>query len=169
MISIPDRLLINGRDPVQEFEPLEKLYFRFNSSHYSSDYRIPVAAIRFPDFSVNRGLFSEPIDVLIPHWAEWGIVEVSEGDIPRKLPVPTQGQQAERNIDFQTVHDPIGSDHQYYNHPQQQFENYAHCEIRVFENGERSGQNNLPNSVKKLFRTILSDKATKGAIIWGAV
>jgi len=169
MISIPERLLINGREPVQEFDPAEKLYFRFQVNYFSgSESRIPVAAIKFPDFSVNRELFSAPSDVLIPHWLKWGIVEIREGGVPKSLPVSQQGKAAARTVDFQTIHDPIGVEHEYFPQPTQQFENYAHCEIRAFESGERLTQD-IPKSVKKLFRTKLSDSSDLCQILLDAL
>ncbi len=153
MINVPDRFLVNGRSPVEEFEPNEPLYFRFDPKHFSDENWLPVAAIRFPDFSVNRGEFSEPADVLFPYWTDWGVAEFQVQAIPLSL-VSGDG----REFEFKIKHDPIDINHPYYNHPHQQFENYAHSEVRVFENGEHLKKKPPPEFVKKQFRMKMSDK-----------
>ncbi len=158
MIRIPDRFFVNGRLPVEHFEPDELLYFRFSSIHFTDESRLPVAAIKFPDFSVNRGKFSQPTDVLIPHWEGWGIAEFEVQAIPLTL---NSGDG--REFEFKVKHDPIDDKHPYYTQPNQQFENYAHSEVRVFENGEHL-KRKLTDSVKKQFRMKMSDK-TKIVVI----
>ncbi|HEX8195925.1 MAG TPA: hypothetical protein VF571_07035 [Pyrinomonadaceae bacterium] len=151
MISIPDRLLINGREPYQEFEPEEPLYFRFSSEHFPDETRLPVAAIRFPDFSVNRGKESQPTDVLIPHWVEFGIAEFEV----RAIPLPYLSGDG-RKFEFKVVHDPIDAKHPYYGAANQSFENYAHSEIRAFVGTEHQ-KKKIPEFIKKQFRLKMSD------------
>jgi hypothetical protein len=153
MISIPERFLVNGRPTIKDFEPDESLYFRFSSKHFSDENRLPVAAIRFPDFSVNAGSFSQPIDVLIPHWIDLGIAEFKVSAIPSPL---KSDNKDDREFFFKACHDPIDVNHPAFNMPNQGFENYAHTEIRAFLEGEHFKQE-PPKSVKKQFRLKLSD------------
>ncbi|MGI8638885.1 MAG: hypothetical protein ACR2MG_02910 [Pyrinomonadaceae bacterium] len=159
MISIPNRFLVNGRPTIKDFEPNESLYFRFSSEHFPDETRLPVAAIRFPDFSVNAGSLSQPSDVLIPHWINLGIAELKVSAIP--LPLRSDDKNDEREFSFKACHDPIDETHPAYS--KQQFENYAHTEIRAFLENEHF-KKDPPKSVRKKFRLILSD-ATKIIII----
>lgn len=160
MISIPDHFLVNGQQTIQEFEADESLYFRFSSKHFSDENRLPVAAIRFPDFSVNRGRFSRPIDVLFPNWIDWGIAEFKVSAIPS--PLRSDDEKDEREFCFKAYHDPIDTTHPAYT--EQQFENYAHTEIRAFLEGEHFTKD-PPKSVKKKFRLKLSDATKIGGIL----
>ena len=159
MISIPDRFLVNGRETDNVFAPDEHLFFRFNPTHFSDDMRLPVAAIRFPDFSVNREKFSQPSDVLVPKWIDWGIAQVKVESVPKAL--ECEANKKMRTIFFRVEHDPIDKNHRAYE--KQMFENYAHSEIRAFENGKHL-EKKLPESIKKRFRMMLSD-ATKIDVI----
>jgi len=150
MISIPARFRVNGRPTIKDFELDESLYFRFSSEHFPDENRLPVAAIRFPDFSVNAGSLSQPTDVLIPHWVDFGIAVFTVSVIPS--PIKSDDKHDEREFSFKACHDPIDEAHPAY--PSQLFENYAHTEIRTFLEGNRKDP---PKSVKKKFRLKLSD------------
>lgn len=79
--KIPDRLKQYDRPAVQEFDPQERLFQRFNELIEEGGHLYP-AQVRFPDFSVNRECFSEPEDVLLPIYLNWGIIAFKVEDIP---------------------------------------------------------------------------------------
>ena len=83
---IPERLKRNNRPAVQEFDPHESLFQRFDKLIENSDHLYP-AQVRFPDFSVNRERFSEPEDVLLPNFFDWGIAAFNYEDIPGEFVV----------------------------------------------------------------------------------
>lgn len=160
MIKVPQRFLVNNRPPDQHFEENESLYLRFSASDFDTKYsdRLPVAAIKFPDVSVNREKYSQPSDVLIPHWINHGIAEIKVKDIPKSLMSGNENDKNAQEYEFKVEHDPIGADHPYY--PKQEFENYAHSEIRAFKDGihQKNGEVNIPKSINKKFRIYMSDK-----------
>lgn len=157
MIDIPEHFYINNREPVDHFEPNESLYFRFNQEQFSEQNSLPVAAIRFPDFSVNRGEFSEPSDVLIPHWLDWGVAEFKVQAIPS--PLHPEDERDQREFHFIVKHDPISPQHRYFNEPTQGFENYAHSEIRTFVDNAHLTKE-PPPFIRKQFRMRLRNVTT---------
>ncbi len=56
--------------PDNNFTPDEPLYLRLSPDgwvpEFAAQRKIPLNEVRFPDFSVNRGKYSEPEDVLHP-------------------------------------------------------------------------------------------------------
>ncbi len=145
-VIIPDRFLCAGRPPHQEFDPEEFLYLRFSSEHFKGD-SLPTMAIKAPAFSVNRGKFSRPSDVLIPAWLNFGIAKFKVKDIPNEL-IP--------DIVFKPVHDPVDQHHPDF--MRMGFENYAHSEVRIFKEGKDMGKSNISDSLKKKFRTYFRKK-----------
>ncbi len=158
MIDIPPRFFVNNRPLDNKLEEDESLYMRFSSSEYNvvGTNRLPVGAIKFPDCSVNRGKYSQPSDVLIPNWIFHGIAEIKVRDVPKLL--KSEDENA-REFEFKVEHDPMDESHQYY--PKQLFENYAHSEIRVYENGKhlRKDEARIPKKLNKRYRTLISEKA----------
>lgn len=168
MIDVPPRFLINNRPIDNEFEENESLYLRFSAVGIDStlENRLPVAAIKFPDVSVNRGKYSQPTDVLIPFWIQHGIAELEVGDIPSSLMSGDEKDKNSKNYDFKVEHDPVGPDHPSYQ--KYKFENYAHSEIRVYKDSVHQKTENkvkIPTTVKKKFRTHISDMARLLVII----
>jgi hypothetical protein len=124
-----------------EFDPSEDLYYRCRVEHVAGDRLLP-QAIRFPDFSVNRSKYSEPEDVLIPAYSNWGISAFKVGDLP-----PEQQTDSTTPVySWQVVHDPIE-------------DNYSHSEVRSYKNGTYSKTLDVPKTMKKFFRQVLSDRA----------
>lgn len=145
-ISTPDRpeqMYRCGRaiDPI--FDEEEILYVRCLSDDVQGE-RLNPAAIKFPDWSVNRSKYSEPEDVLIPNYQEYGVAAFKVKNIPKTLSSPAPG-----NIlsEFKIEHVP-------------EEDNYAHSEVRTYKNGhhDRSIGKKLNSQVKKEFRQLLSDK-----------
>lgn len=125
-----------------EFAPSERLFLRLHPEHFSNRHtdppRVLVGAVRFPDFSVNRGKYSEPEDVLAPHWPKWGISAFRVDHVP-----PSLSWEDGRTYDFRVEHVP--EEH-----------NYAHSEVRTYKDGERGHE---PNKVLKMkFRAILAER-----------
>lgn len=89
--------------------------------------------------SVNRELFSEPADVLLPAHLECGVVGFEVGDVPERL---ESGDG--RVFEFRVEHVP-------------EEDNYAHSEVRVFHNAERLG-GKPPKLVRRVFRLRLREK-----------
>lgn len=102
-----------------DFPPDELLYLRIKPQYFSgaqADWnQITINHIRFPNFSVNRGNYSEPEDVLKPDWPQWGIASFLVRDVPQQL-------SKDASCKFKVEHLPEAG-------------NYAHSEVRVYKNG----------------------------------
>ncbi len=150
MINIPSYFLADGRGPDLIFEQDELLFFRFNKKHYpSKGERLPSLAIRFPDCSVNREKYSQPSDVLIPFpaWIHYGIAQFPVKTIPPYLLTNDEA----RRIEFAPKHDPIDENHEIFD--PEIGDNYAHCELRAFENENHlKKENDIPRLLRKTFR-----------------
>lgn len=99
-------------------------------------------AISFRNWSVNRQKYSEPEDVLVPDWPDWGIAAFRVADIPLSLESASGSR-----FDFRVEHVPLE-------------ENYAHSEIRTYKNGLYVENPDPPQTIKKKFRQMLSDRST---------
>lgn len=136
----PKRMFRQDRPVDSEFSPTEDLYHRCLARHVV-DKRLLPEAIRFPNFSVNRSKYSEPEDVLIPQYSQWGVATFQVKDLP-----PQRSTDTNTTYTWQVVHDPLE-------------ENYAHSEVRTYKNGHYSETLDVPKTIKKEFRQVLSDKA----------
>ena len=147
------RLAPRGRAAVSDFTPEERLFRRCLVSDLDpadSERLFPNSISFYPDWSVNRGDFSEPEDVLYPDYLGWGIAAFQVKDIPS--PMKTEG-----NIPYHwdAQHQPLD-------------ENYSHTEIWTYKGGTHLANPkaetdpkppDLPKTVKKYFRTVLSERA----------
>lgn len=135
----------NGRAEDPEFMAAEKLFRRYRQEHYVDGTLSGVALRLREPLSLNREKYSEAEDVLfspIDEFAGWGVFSVRVQDIPVVL--PDEGPQYR----FAPKHVPLD-------------ENYSHSEIWC-DRMEPTGRYVEPNpSVRKLFRTIISQRATR--------
>ena len=141
------------REVDSDFAPNEQLYLRFNQTHIPKEYaatnQLPLNAVRFPDFSVNRGKYSLPEDVLKPKWPNYGIATFQVQDIPKPIIHVTD------IFSFQVEHVPTTKEE----HPTEG-ENYAHSEVRTYRNGGRSFKSQtdpVPKIVRSQFRAFLRE------------
>ena len=141
--NIPERLKQNNRPAIQQFDPQERLFQRFDKLIEEGGHLYP-AQVHFPDFSVNRERFSKPEDVLLPIYLKWGIVAFKVKDIPDKK-IVNEGAEEETIYSFIIVHIP-------------QSDNYAHSEVRTEKNGVYKKGKIKNKDVKRYFRYKLSEK-----------
>ncbi len=137
MPEIPERLLRGGRpvDPV--FGPEERLYRRLRVLDIDSEGRIEPTSLESPDFSVNRGKYSEPADVILSD-SSHGIASFTVADVPESV---LSAEEVE--FRFPVEHDPLDS-------------NYSHSEVRSYKGGRRLGpRKKPPKAIKTLFRLSL--------------
>ena len=146
MLSIPDRLRSNGRQPDPIFEDNECLYFRCSVDQIDEN-GILQDAIKFPNWSTNRAKYSEPEDVLLPKFSNWGIAQFRIIDIPKSL-------QSEGGItcQFRPIHDPVSLSVE----DGDTYENYAHTEVRTFKDNVFDIKRKPPTLIKKEFRARLA-------------
>lgn len=135
----PERMYRAGRPVDMNFDDNENLYNRFKKEFLAEGRFLP-AGIKFPDWSVNREKYSEPEDVLIPDYLEWGIAQFKVSDVPAKL-----ASSGDIKYDFKVEHDP-------------EEDNYSHSEVRSYKNGIHTRKIEVNKNVKKIFRQILSEK-----------
>lgn len=102
--------------------------------------RLLPTGIKFPDWSVNRSKYSEPDDVLIPSYLDWGIAEFQVESVPKKMESP--GNVV---FEFKVEHDPVD-------------DNYSHSEVRTYKEGTHHKNIDVNKTVKKQFRQMLSDR-----------
>jgi hypothetical protein len=129
----------NGRSIDPCFDGDELLYNRCLLEHINGEQLLPTG-IRFPDWSVNRAKYSEPEDVLVPDFQDWGIAQFEVRNIPKSLISPGSVK-----FDFKVEHDPLN-------------DNYSHSEVRTYKNGQHSKDLDVNKTVKKEFRQLLSER-----------
>ena len=123
---------------------------RCRKQHVESGRLVDVAAIRFPDQSVNRSKYSRPYDVLLPEtgneaskqWIYFGALTFSVGSVPACL------REGDREIcNFIVAHDPL--EH-----------NYAHSEIQACVRGVRiTHKKKISKANRKRFRLAIMSQA----------
>lgn len=151
--DLPERMITGSLEPVQEFEPDEKLYRRCSNDMVIGGHLAPPSVttqpqgIDFPEMSVNRGNFSEANDVCLAisrtdsDWDRWGIAQFIVSDVPEQYNGTLIPQQPEWT--WRLFHNPDP-------------ENYAHSEVRSYGDGNFATP---PKLVRKWFRTALHFKA----------
>ena len=137
-------------DPV--FAPDEPLYRRIKpqvllqaAGLEGLDNAVLLSDVGFPDFSVNRGKYSNAEDVLQPNHAQCGIVRFLAGDTPGPLTHPGERRgntpPVPSTFEFRVEDDPIES-------------NEAHAEVRTYQNNARSAVK-PPPTLRVEFRELL--------------
>ncbi len=147
----PRRMWRQGREIDPEFEPTEPLFSRcakkdiVEGDENSTDVLSSIA-VRFPDFSVNRGKYSEPEDVLIPSvgqppdiYAQMGIVKFTVGTArwghqPNASPIKYE-MRVEHNPDE---------------------DNYSHSEVKTYKDGNYDSGVKINTTIKKEYRARLA-------------
>jgi len=130
-----------GRLPDPEFEPSERLFYRFEGN-YALGSPLRGLQVRSPDFSVNRekhgGL---PEYVLIPNWLGLGIAAFTVASIPG--PAVSEGGVM---FSWRVEHVP-------------EEDNYHHSEIHTFKTGLKCIKGSqVSDTIKKGFRQALAEK-----------
>lgn len=149
-----------GRAPDHSFDPDESLYIRVEDKGYNEDVIPPDALslailkenFRLPDQSANRGAYCKPVDVLFPNFTNWGVMRFSHRVAGVVLSHKVTKKKQVENIEFrfQPTHDP-------------RHDNYAHCEIVVFRNGERVSHDDgdrIASKIKLTYRERIARRAT---------
>ncbi len=137
--ELPQSLVTNSRQPIQDFDVGERLFFRVSSANIDlrkpPEDRLLPAAISMPNQSVNRSRFSIACYAILPSpdhpnspkWLEQGVYEASVDDIPPKL----------GHFEIRTEHGPEPN-------------NYSHCELRSFDSaGNRVSPRNLGSKTER--------------------
>lgn len=140
MADRPENLLCNGRHPDQDFPSSEALYRLFLPTQMVEG-QFVAAAFRVPDMSVYRSRFCTDHEAKFDR-PDDGVLQFKVSEIPLVL---KSGDDKEYEI--KPVHNPVGPNDIY---P----ENYAHAEIRAFEDGVHS-ESSWPRSVKKKFQLLM--------------
>lgn len=154
-VDRPLRMFRWFRSLESRFEGAEDLYYRFldvgRTTHELSDQQLLIAVateqFRLPNLSVNRALFSRPLDVLFAQYCQWGVMVFAVKHIPNQLPFkPTLYGPA--IVKFGPVHEPLAA-------------NYAHTAIGVWgQNGKKFGNDKKVNKdVAEEFQDTLGDRA----------
>jgi hypothetical protein len=140
------RMLQNGRAVDNGFRFFHCLYHRYKLEDIG-DGRLISLRIPYKNASVNWSKYSKPWDVIFDYPGE-GIGQFLVCGLPKELPIELPlGQQ--RNPP---------KPHSFYPSHVPEAENYAHCEIWTFKEGAHVPSVKLPETVKKEFRQIMSDR-----------
>lgn len=148
-MSVPERLIRNGRKPDPTFGSDELLYRRIPLEYLDGNEVLQahlVAFLEFPATSTNRSKYSEPVDVLIEAKARpsavfsWIVSEVVGIEVLRE--------------------DLNGFDYtSYVEHVPEEL-NYSHSEIRTRR--VNSGEDKKPSSKQKMeYRSLLASRARR--------
>lgn len=121
----------------------QQLYRRFNSEDLLGNRLNPVR-IKYTNTSVNWSKYSEPWDVIFDS-PELGYCQILVRHLPSEL--PKERVEGSKLHKFEPEHKPIDI-------------NYSHTEIVTYKEGVKmTGNFDLPPTVKKEFKTIISDRS----------
>lgn len=141
----PKRMLQRDRLPDQNFSKWHELYKRFGKEDFVEDRLIP-ARIPYRNSSVNWSKYSKPWDVIF-EYPQMGFCRILVRNLPRELPKLQPENTTAKLHNFIAEHAPIE-------------DNFGHAEIVTFKDGIKLIENyDLPSTVKKELRTIVSDKS----------
>lgn len=125
----------------KNFKAWHQLYRRCECEDME-DNRLIAARIPSNNISVNWSKYSEPWDVIFDH-PRFGFTRLLVCDLPEELPKQP----------------PVGSKiHSYVSEHDPEETNYAHSQIVTYKEGKKV-KNKIPLTVKKEFRTIISDRS----------
>jgi len=137
----------SGRPVDRGFRFFHCLYYRFTKEDVSGD-RLLGARISYRNPSVNWSKYGKPWDVIFDFPGR-GIAQFLVCGLPKELP---------KDRDTGSRDQP--KEHSYFPGHVPECDNYAHCEIWTFKEGAHvPNPTNLPATVKKEFRQIMSDRA----------
>lgn len=107
--------------------------------------RLIGSRIKCENTSVNWSKYSKPWDVIFD-FPKNGIAQFIVGALPKVLPIEITGGGVPKPHSFIAAHVPLP-------------ENYPHCEIWTYKDGAHVSNPDLPKTVKKEFRQIVSDRS----------
>ncbi len=136
MPEIPERLMRRRRPDDPVFDRGEQLFRRLSLGDVDAAGHVEPSSLQSPDFSVNRGKYSEPDDVVLLH-PKCGIGQFVVADVPESL---RSGEGVE--FQFSVEHAPMD-------------DNYSHSEIRSYNHGIRLAPKKPAKSIRTLFRLAL--------------
>jgi hypothetical protein len=138
-----------GRPIDNSFRFYHGLYYRCSQEDLVGK-RLLAARIPYKNPSVNWSKQGKPWDVIFD-FPGLGIVQFLVCGLPRELPIEVKPGVKPKPHSFYPTHVP-------------EPENYAHSEIWTFKDGAHvENPKNLPETVKKEFRQIMSDR---GVVLW---
>ena len=143
----PADLLWNGRQPDQHFDPTELLYYRVKE--FDPQGKVGIEQIRCPDMSVNRGTLCQPQHALyarFPRYLQYKVAQFQVSDIPEQTVADN-----DQVFSFKIAHDPTPKS-------EETDENFAHCEIRSFQDEERKKR--IAKTAVKLYQMKLRSAMT---------
>jgi hypothetical protein len=141
MADIPDRLKTNGRPVDPDFHPAERMYRRYAKEDFEIGVVLNIGLTSAP--SVNREKYSEAADVLLSttdEYTDLGVLSFAVQDVPAQLLTENPTHI------FFPQHVPEDA-------------NYAHSEVWCNRIGQPGVHVKPSNLVKKMFRTLLGQRA----------
>jgi hypothetical protein len=133
-----------GRNVDSGFRLWHRLYYRCIKEDVIGD-RLLAARIPHCNTSVNWSKYSKPWDVIFDY-PDHGIAQFFVRDLPKELPKEISAGTKAKLHSFFPAHVPLEL-------------NYAHSEIWTFKEKQRIEKPKLPETVKKEFRAIMSDRS----------
>lgn len=131
------------REIDNNYDGQHKLYRRFAKDDILGNRLIP-ARIKYTNTSVNWEKYSKPWDVIFDN-PEMGYCQILVKHLPTEI--PKENIAGAKLHNFAPEHKPEGL-------------NYSHSEIVTFKEGiKMTGNSDLPSTVKKEFRAIISDRS----------
>ena len=137
-------MLQRNREVDGNFKGWHQLYRRCEKEDIIGD-RLNPSRIKYANTSVNWSKYSKPWDVVFDH-PKQGIAQLSVHHLPTELPKKPPAGAKPVLHSFLPEH-----------YPEQQ--NYSHSQIMTFKAGVKLVKPELPATVKKEFRTIVSDRS----------
>lgn len=140
-------MLQNGRPADNSFHFFHCLYYRCVQEDVSGG-RLLAVRIPYKNPSVNWSKYSKPWDVIFD-FPGHGFAQFMVCGLPQELPI---------EIPSGPLRDPP-KPHSFFPGHVPEPQNYGHCEIWTFKEGVRVPNAKLPETVKKEFRQIMSDRS----------
>lgn len=126
------------------FRDWHQLYRRFTKEDVEGA-RLIAARIPYGNTSVNWSKYSKPWDVVFDNPGH-GIAQLSTHHLPMELPKRPPAGSTPTLHSFKPEHFPESS-------------NYSHSQLMTYKAGSKVSNPSLPATVKKEFRTIISDRS----------
>lgn len=129
-------MLQGSRIPDPTFDASEALYLRCLRDYVHGD-RLLAAGIAFPRIprtSLNRGKYSEPEDVLLPIYLDFGVLEIGIHQVPHAA---TKGDGSEVRIRVDHEPEPL---------------NYSHSCLNVYDETSEVPRDDVSKTIKKKIR-----------------
>jgi hypothetical protein len=134
-----------ARVPDPTFDGEEPFYYRVHPDLIQDEGTVDPVQVHCPDLSSNRGRYSESWYVLYPRdsFGNFAVFRFLRSEVIPEVSSALPGGGMATVYAVRTEHDP-------------EWDNYGHCETRLYRGNERMKPNKVSSGAKKIFREHMS-------------